>query len=244
MVAWTRQGGHARRTTRGFGRPAPGWWPPQIAEPAVTLTDYGLAVEAVLMAYRLARRPTRSPALRSSFVLFFGATSLAALAGGTVHGFYPDAETTGHRVLWPVTLGAIGLAALAAWVIGARLAFAPPVAGRLTALATAAFAAYGAVVLCGRQRFSVAVTNYLPAAAFLFIVFARRAARDRERPVLAGLAGIALTGLAAGVQHRRVTPHVPSVDHNTLYHLLQAVALVLFFRSARWLVEQAPASPG
>jgi hypothetical protein len=221
---------------------AVGWQRLWIAEPDVTLTDFGLSLETALFAYLLARQPARSPALRSAFVLFFGATSLAALTGGIVHGFCHDPHSTGRRVLWPATLGAIGLASLAAWTIGLRLIVAAPVASLLTAVAALEFVAYCIMVLRGRQQFSVAVINYLPATTFLLIVFARRFAHHREQPVLAGLAGIVLTGVAAGVQQRRIALHARYFNHNAFYHLLQAIALFLFFRSAHWLVEQEPAS--
>lgn len=212
-------------------------------EPAIALTDYVLALETGLFALLIARpRDGRQRARRRWFALFFGAAALASFAGGTTHGFFPNAATKGHAALWRVTLIAIGLGALAAWGIGARLRFTPPIARRVALVAGAEFAAYCAVVLFLTQRFRIAIVNYLPATLFLLAVFAGRYAALRERPLLPGIAGIALTFAAAGIQQGEVALHPRYFDHNALYHLVQALAFALFFASARWLVDQ-PAPP-
>lgn len=58
-----------------------------ITEPDVTLTDYGLALECVLFTYLLHQQGHWRNSIRAWFILFFGSVGLAALAGGTVHGF-------------------------------------------------------------------------------------------------------------------------------------------------------------
>lgn len=70
-----------------------------ISEPDVTLTDYGLAIECAAFAYLLSRRGCRGDPLRTSFMLFFASTALAAFTGGAVHGFFPDERTWGSRIL-------------------------------------------------------------------------------------------------------------------------------------------------
>ena len=59
-----------------------------MTEPDVALTDYALFVECAAFAWLIARRPTDLMTLRRWTVLFFVFTALAALFGGTVHGFY------------------------------------------------------------------------------------------------------------------------------------------------------------
>jgi 4-amino-4-deoxy-L-arabinose transferase-like glycosyltransferase len=56
-------------------------------EPDVALTDYLLAAEAALFVWLL-WRPRVATAVRWPFAVF-ASTSVAALAGGTVHGFFP-----------------------------------------------------------------------------------------------------------------------------------------------------------
>ena len=207
-----------------------------MTEPDVTLTDYGLVVECAVFTYLLARGRGRRSALRGWFVLFFGATGLAALAGGTVHGVFLDERTLGARILWPLTLLAIGVAALAAWGIGAQLEFSVPAARWISGIAAAQFAGYAAVVLFANQAFVVAILDYLPATLFLTVVFGLAYRRTRGRPLLAGLAGLALTFLASWIQQTGIALHPVYFNQNALQHVVQGVGLFLLFRAARWLV--------
>lgn len=209
-----------------------------MTEPDVTLTDYALALECALFTWLLARRGGIRQPLQRWWALFFGAVGLAALTGGTVHGFFLDPQTTGHAILWPATLLAIGLASLAAWVIGAELIL-PAVAVRgVAAAAGLGFAGYAAVVLLADRRFFVAVAAYLPAALFLVVALAVVYRRRCQRAALTGLAGLGLTFAAAAVQQGGVALHPVYFNHNALYHLIQAVGLFLLFRSSRGLAKR------
>jgi hypothetical protein len=205
-----------------------------VTEPDVTFTDYGLALECAVFTYLLWRRGDPDQPLRAWFILFFGAVGAAALAGGTVHGFFLDERTTGHAILWPATLIAIGGSALAGWGIGARLLFPAGVARVISIVAVAEFAAYSVVVLLVNQTFRIAVMNYLPATVFLATALGRVYARVGTRPALIGLAGLALTFVASGVQQSGIALHPIYFNHNALYHLIEAVALLMIFVAARW----------
>ncbi len=208
-----------------------------ITEPDVTLTDYLVATECALFTYLLARKGNRKHPLRIWFAVFFGSISVAGIAGGTVHGFFLDIETLGYQILWPLTLVAIGVTALAAWVIGARIYFSPKVAGWVSIVAATQFAGYCLIVLLITQLFTIAVINYLPAVIFLTVIFTLIYSQARERQVLVGLVGFLLTFIAAGVQQGGIALHPMYFNHNALYHLIQAVALFLIFWAARWWVE-------
>src|SRR5205809_5293395 len=119
-----------------------------MTEPDVALTDYALALECTVFAYLLQRK---------EHAFFFGSAAVASLAGGTVHGFFPDARTLGNAVLWRITLIAIGITAVSAWAIGARVLFPAPAARRITMAAAAAFAAYCVLTLFVTQDFRAAV---------------------------------------------------------------------------------------
>jgi len=208
-----------------------------ITEPDVTLTDYLVATECALFTYLLARKGDQKHPLRIWFAMFFGSISVAGIAGGTVHGFFLDIATLGYQILWPLTLVAIGVTALAAWVIGARIYFSSKVAGWVRIVAVIEFAGYCLVVLFVTQSFSIAVINYLPAVIFLTVIFTLIYSQARERQVLVGLLGFLLTFIAAGVQQGGIALHPLYFNHNALYHLIQAVALFLIFWAARWWVE-------
>jgi len=181
-----------------------------ITEPDVTLTDYLVATESALFTYLLACKGNRKHPLRIWFAVFFGSISVAGIAGGTVHGFFLDIETLGYQILWPLTLVAIGVTALAAWVIGARIYFSPKVAGWVSIVAATQFAGYCLIVLLITQLFTIAMINYLPAVIFLTIVFTVIYIQARERKVLIGLVGFLLTFIAAGVQQggHCAPPHI------------------------------------
>ncbi len=208
-----------------------------ITEPDVSLTDYGLAIECALFTYVLYQHGNSQEPLRTWFMLFFGSVGVAAMAGGTVHGFFRDESRRGHAILWRTTLIAIGVGALAGWAIGANILFSPGVARLLSIIAAVEFAVYCLAVLCISQTFMLAMMNYLPATGFLCCALAVGYARSGERELLVGLAGLILTFVAAGVQQRRIGLHPVHFNHNALYHVIQAAALFLIFWSAWWLVR-------
>jgi hypothetical protein len=216
---------------------------PPVTEPDVTITDFLLTVEAGIFAGLLARTGAPSP-IRTWFVVFFGATALASLSGGLVHGFFPTAGPAPSRALaagnalWRTVLVSLGVVALAAWAIGARLLAADRVAGLVTAAAWTEFVVYAAVVLVVTDAFSAAIVNYLPATLFLLAAFVVAARSADGTPLRLGVWGLVLTLVAAGVQRARLALHPVYFNHNALYHLLQAVALFLIFRSAASLAAR------
>ncbi len=203
-----------------------------MTEPDVALTDYGLAVECALFAWLIFTRNPRSP-LRTWLVVFFLSLSAAALAGGTVHGFFLDPLSKGQQLLWPMTLLAIGVTALAAWMIGARIRFTGAIRRGIAIVAWVGFLAYCVVVLRGSRDFVVAIVNYLPASLFLLLVLWGLYRRTGARSALHGVTGLLLTFLASGIQQAGIVLHPRYFNHNALYHVIQAVALFLLYRMAR-----------
>lgn len=207
-----------------------------ITEPDVTFTDYGLAIECALFSYLLHRQGSLQRQLKTWFMLFFMSVGVGALAGGTVHGFFLNEATAGYAVLWPTTLLAIGMTALATWAIGAKIHFSTTIARWITIVAAAGFVGYCVVVLFVTQDFFVVIVNYLPAVFFLLLVFLDLYLKTRARLVLFGLVGLALILVASWVQHSGIALDPIYLNHNAFYHLIQAVALFLIFWSARWFV--------
>jgi len=93
-----------------------------LGEPMTMLTDYVLAALAAAFAIRLRLR-ARSMVARASQKVFmdgsvwlwclaFAVTTLAALAGGTAHGFRPYLGEAAHAQLWLLTVTLIGLSAV------------------------------------------------------------------------------------------------------------------------------------
>lgn len=203
-----------------------------LLEPDVALTDYGLALECALFVWWVRRHGQPESALRFWFIVFFAALGAAALLGGSVHGFVGDSRSLIHALLWGGTLIAIGVAGLAGWGIGARLALST--AGSIVIrVAAIALAGYIVVVLFVAHSFAVAVIYYLPAAAFLLAAFLTVYARQRARWSLIGAGGIALMFIAAAVQQLGIGLHPRYFNHNALYHVFQGIALALLYVAAR-----------
>ncbi len=209
-----------------------------MTEPDVTLRDYALAVMTLVFTAVVLRTPAEDRAARRWLATLFAGLAAGAALGGTVHGFFADPGTLGYAVLWPATLIAIGVTALGAWGFGAALLFRPRAARLVAGLATLAFAVYCAVVLLVSQDFLTAIANYLPAALFLLFGFGRLAVATRARPALGGFLGLLLSFAAAGVQQAGISLHPVYLTHNTLYHLIQMVGLVLIFLAGRWALRR------
>lgn len=208
-----------------------------LMEPDVALTDYGLAIECMVLAGLIYAYGAQGNALRFRFIAFFIALGVAALIGGTFHGFFGNQSPLGLTVLWPATLVAIGMAALALWSIGATLIFSERVANWVLWGALFAFGVYVLLILFSSRAFWIAIINYIPAAIFLFVALLVMYSRNGMRYLLVGVGGIVLTFIAATVQYTGISIHPRYFNHNALYHLIQAVALFLIYWTARVLVR-------
>jgi hypothetical protein len=227
------------------------------AAPAA-LTDFALACEAALFAglidprRRLGRpKPDRAKSARATLVrwfeLFFFAIAAASMIGGAVHGFAPDQSTVAGRVLWTATMIAVGAAALGAWGIGATIGHTLGLSARLAQIviwtAIAEFVLFARAIILGARSFRLAIIDYLPAVLFLLAVFAIGCLRRRDPGYLPGALAMAVTILAAAVQQSNAAIATLGLAHNALYHLIQGVALLLLYISARHLTRPRNAGP-
>jgi hypothetical protein len=210
-----------------------------LLEPDVTLTDFALAIECGIFALWLARGLRADTSIRSSFVVLFAASALAALLGGISHGFLPDAVTLPAQIVWLGTLAAIGVAAVACAILGARLILPARAIRGVAAVAGILLIVYLAVILLVSRSFTVAIAGYAPAMAFLLIAFAIAWRRTGAAAHLAGAAGVALAFVAAAVQQARIEIDPVYLGYNALYHLIQALAFALLFLAARGLLRRA-----
>lgn len=177
-------------------------------------TDYLLAAISAYLGFRLLRH---SRWWATAFFL----VALAAVAGGTTHGFpglYP-------LLLWKTTLTAAGMASFAMVVAtskGTRLWEGP-----LFWLASAKLLAYGIWTTLRDDFIAVVIDS---GAALLVVALLHAARRDAAWRWM--LAGVALSVVAAAVQALKLAPH-PQFNHNDLYHVIQIAAMWLFYRGAR-----------
>lgn len=208
-----------------------------MTEPDVTLTDYAIALECAILCVLAGRWQTTNDALRRWWIVLFASIGAGALFGGTVHGFFLDEQTMGHRILWPATLLALGVTSMAMWFVGATAALHEPRASWLRRAAVAALVVYAAVVIFVDGRFVVAIAMYLPATVFLLVALCVLYARQRDRGLAIGIAGLVLTFVAAAVQQLRIAVHPVYFNHNALYHVIQGIALAMIYVGARQLTS-------
>jgi hypothetical protein len=195
-----------------------------LAEPATVLTDFALALEALGLAWFLARSPGRLPRLWS---VAFVALAIGAVAGGSAHGFAPRLGATALQGLWLVTYYTVGLANMFL-LCGAIVAVARGgLRYALFALALVRFAAF-VVFVTAHQDFRYVVYDYALTLAALaaigLLLF-----RDSAGPLM--LAAVAVSALSAVVQ--RMPWALPPLNHNDLFHLVQMIGLILFYLTAR-----------
>ena len=207
-----------------------------MTEPDVTLTDYALSVECLIFAVIIHRNKSRHVRLGRWFTIFFASICAASLFGGTVHGFFLDVDSPGHAILWPASLLAVGLTTFAAWAIGAELLFSDRISRFIAVAAFVEFLAYAFVVLLLTASFRIAILNYLPAVLFLLIAFTAVYRREKNRSFLIAACGLVLTFTAALFQQFELGIHRVYFNYNAVYHVLQAVALLLIFLGGRRLV--------
>lgn len=203
----------------------------------MTLTDYGLTLLCSWFAWNLFWQKTRTYQFRALWVLFFGSIAVASLSGGTVHEFFLDESTFGHRILWPTTLLAMGVAAASAWVLTGCISQSMARVKRWAFFAVFTFLSYSAVVLFNSQRFTVVILNYMPAMVALLVANIREYMRTHSTPFLLVTGGILVTFVAAFIQQTGRGIHPNYFNHNATYHLVQALGLLMLFKGAKGLTR-------
>jgi hypothetical protein len=164
--------------------------------------------------------------------VYFASLSVASLFGGAVHGFVLNDRPLIRSMLWSTTLLAIGVTALATWFIGAELLVSRPISRLVRIAAAVQFGAYTVVVLFVTNAFRTAIAVNLPAVLFLLTIVIIKYLREWRRPLLLAASGLALSLVAAVLQQAHVGVHPVHFDHNAVYHVIQAIALYLFYRGA------------
>ena len=196
-----------------------------ISEPVTLATDYLLAAAAALMALRVLRTAGGQDARRWWGVAFI-ALALGAALGGTHHGFRLE-------VLWKPTVLVLGVAS-AAMVAGSALATAPGMWRlALIALAAAKLALYWAWVWRD-DRFIWVLADTGSGFALVALLHLAAWRRPGSRWIVAG---VAVSIAAAAVQASGLDLH-RHFNHNDLYHLVQLVALLLYYRGVRVLADR------
>jgi hypothetical protein len=203
-----------------------------IHDPDVVFTDLGLAVLGAWFAWRLAAA-SGPGSLGKAGALLMAALASAAFWGAVFHAFFPlNTATVAGFIAWiPVSLSIV-VAAATLLELGLRV-LAPgrrqPVRRGIVAAYAAAFAL---AVLLVDESFTTIVRFYVP--TLLHFLAAATARAFREGPGWTPIAlGLTLSGIAALLQQLKVAVHPVYFDHNAVYHVVQAAALVVLFLGFR-----------
>ena len=202
-----------------------------IAEPMTVITDYGLAAVGLALAVRL-RALQDGEASRRLWAACFVAVALAAVAGGTFHGWGPRMGGTARAGLWLVTYGLIGLGNLLILAGAVVAAAAGGLRHALLALVVVRFAVWFAFIAM-RPDFRYVIYDYAGTLAGL-LAFAAWLAR-RGRPGGGWIAAGVAVSLAGALIQRGGRGPAPGFNHNDLFHVVQAAGLYLYFRGGALL---------
>lgn len=207
-----------------------------IDEPMTTLTDYALAGVTGWLGWRLSRA-REGQAARSYWSLAFAALALASALGGSYHGFANALGESAQHLLWKTTVLAIGIASFG-MSAGSAIAVTDDKPRKLLlALAAAKLALYSGWMLT-HDAFIYVIADTGIAMAMVAALHGWSAIRDRDRASLWMLGAVGISVLAAGVQTSGFALH-RDFNHNDLYHVIQIVAMVLFYIGAKQLRDRS-----
>lgn len=194
-----------------------------VYEPATLLTDLLLGALAAWLAWRLRRNPAAPARWWSRAFLL---TAASALIGGTYHGFAPNLAPLFQSAWWVATLLLVCVTS-AAMALALMEEFLCPENQRATrSLIIFKLVAFAGAVSV-HPHFAVVIIDYgLTMAAWMV------AAATRQRPWRGWmLTGVGLSLAAALIQQFRWGV-ATWFNHNDVYHVIQAFALLAFYRAA------------
>ncbi len=198
-----------------------------ISEPATLLTDYVLAGVTAWLAWSLFRTREGQRA-RALWALAFAALALAAALGGTWHGFAPSFAAITVVLVWKATGLCVAVGSFGMLAGSAMSTTAGNARKALLAVAAAKLAVYSAWMV-GHSEYIYVIADTGAALILVAALHLRSAARDSASRWI--LAGVGVSVLAAGVQASGFALH-RNFNHNDLYHVIQIVAMIVFYAGA------------
>jgi hypothetical protein len=196
-----------------------------LAEPITTLTDYAIAAEALIFSVLLSRQPRPEWV----WIVAFGGVAIAALCGGTYHGF-PELP---HDWRWGLWRGiTYGLSLTSACLL---LASVGQVARRWRVWCWGAIGFKTVLYLSWTifnhslaASFASIIADYL-SALLIFLGVQLWALVQGKAGAVWMIAGVIGSLLAVLIQALSINL-TEQVNHNDLYHGVQMVALFLFYK--------------
>lgn len=204
-----------------------------ITEPTTMATDYILGFVSVFLAGRLLNQARRhkAPAI-AVWAIAFLATGIAAFIGGTYHGFTEPLGSIGQAATWKATLYLIGVMSLT-MATGSTLARIPNPTKKILLFFIALKFLFFAIWMVNHDDFKYVIYDYAPTMIGIALIhgwsFFRNGNGRGDGWILLGIA-LSLGG--AVLQQTGFSLH-QHLNHNDIYHIVQIVAMLAFYRGAR-----------
>jgi hypothetical protein len=196
-----------------------------------------LSIVAFVLAFRLGIQAAADGASAGACIAAgILATSLAAACGAVAHGLDPVTEVELRARFWKAALYGVGLVSVATIASVAFFAARGSARSALLTLALVKLLLF-VVVVTRKPQFRVAAIDYGAALAVLLAGACYGLFRWQEPGATWLIGGVGVSLIAGLIQALRVSPH-RWFNHNDLYHVIEIVALYMFFRGGSLLVDR------
>ena len=216
-----------------------------ISEPITTLTDYAIALESLVLGtvllYRGIARGQLAPQLWGAA---FESVAIAAGLGGTCHGFVLALGDQTVRILWQGMVYALSFASF--FMLLAAIKGSLPYRYQRwgfwgVGVKSAMFLGWTLKHHSADQVFSFGVADYLSSmlmvlALAIVPILNHQFAADTKKAMGWIIAGVLASVVAIALQ-RSDLAIAGTLNHNDFYHLVQMLALYLFFRGGNLLKD-------
>ncbi len=200
---------------------------PMELEPMTAFTDALLAAWVAFLAARLFATARGSLSVKLWGWAFVAAV-VSSLAGVAYHGWRVLWTPDLVRICWKVVPVATGVAALCLGS-AAAIAWLSPKARRI-AIAILGIEFVACVIAAVMNNsFLVAAIDYLPVLLALLIGSVMNWTRPESRFITLG---VIVSFIGAGVQSTD-SLHLAGLDHNDIFHVIQAAAMYLLYRGGK-----------
>ena len=194
-------------------------------EPTTLITDYLLAALTLALGWRLGR--DEPPLARRWFARTLLLSALSAFVGGNYHGLAPNFSPEVAAVWWRLVLVVLSFVS-AALALSWMHEIVPRIHHRWVRVVIVLKLVVFVMIALIKPAFLVAIADY--GTALLAWLLAALLVRRPWRGWM--LTAIGLSAAAAAIQQLRLSPSL-HFNHNDLYHLVQGVAFIAFYRAGR-----------
>jgi len=199
----------------------------KITEPTTVVTDYILAAETIFLGILLLRNAPSLPIKLWAFSFFV--LAVAAIAGGTYHGFIQSMNAPTSQFIWKVTLYSVGIATLLMLSASGFAFLNEPWRMMVLILGVLQFCLYLFLVTRSND-FKFVIYDYVP--AMIFIVAIAWTAKSPSAPWL--FTAVALSFIGASIQRSGFQLH-KHFNYNDIYHVIQMIGMYFFYRAGKLL---------